>query len=348
MSNIQASASLGRNQRVLLDSRPEGIPQAHHFRLDDVPVLQPRAGEVLVRNEWLSVEPAMRGWVSGAANYAEPVAVGAVMRSFAAGRVVQSADEQWPVGTPVSGLFGWQQYALLRGKDIQRRIEPEFSDFPLSTSLGVLGINGLTAHHGLLRIGKPLPGQTVVVSTASGAVGSAVGQIAKIKGCRTVGIAGGEIKRHMCLEQFGFDEALDYKSDDFAEQLAYVCKDGVDVYFDNTGGAISDAVLPHLSVGARVVICGTSATPQWNPAPQWPQGARPERHLLVKRASMQGFVIFDHADEAPAARVELAGWVRSGQLRYLEDVLEGLETAPDSIAGLYRGENLGKRLIRLT
>jgi NADPH-dependent curcumin reductase len=347
VSTTQANANLGRNQRVVLASRPEGTPQTHHFRLDEVPVLHPRAGEVLVRNEWLSVEPAMRTWVSAAANYAEPVAVGSVMRSFAAGRVVQSADEHWPVGTPVSGLFGWQEYALLRGKDIQRRIEPEFGDLPLSTSLGVLGINGLTAHHGLLRIGQPRAGQTVVVSTASGAVGSAVGQIAKIKGCRTVGIAGGEIKRFMCLEHFGFDEALDYKADNFAEQLAYVCKDGVDVYFDNTGGAISDAVLPHLSMGARVVICGTTSTAQWNPAPQWPQGPRPERHLLVKRASMQGFVIFDHAEEAPAARAELASWVRSGLLRYVEDVLEGIESAPDAIAGLYRGENLGKRLIRL-
>jgi NADPH-dependent curcumin reductase len=342
------STQPARNRRVLLASRPEGIPQAHHFAIDEVPVLAPRAGEVLVRNDWLSVEPAMRGWVSAVANYSEPVPVGGVMRSFAAGRVAQSADDHWPVGTPVSGLFGWQQYSLVRGKDIQRRIEPELSDLPLSTSLGVLGINGLTAHYGLLRIGEPRPGQTVVVSTAAGSVGSAVGQIAKIKGCRTVGIAGGEIKRHMCLEQFGYDEALDYKADNFEEQLAYVCKDGVDVYFDNTGGAISDAVLTHLSVGARVVICGTASVPQWNPPPQWPQGPRPERHLLVKRARMQGFVIFDHAAEAPAARAELAGWVRSGELNYVEDVLQGLEAAPDAIAGLYRGENLGKRLIRLT
>ena len=331
------------NRQVLLAARPEGIPQASHFRIVESPLPVPGPGQVLVRNHWLSVEPAMRGWVGAVANYSEPVAIGAVMRSFAAGRIVASDDPAWPVGTPVTGLFGWQEYAAVDPSAIQRRIAE--TDLPLSTALGVLGINGVTAHYGLLEIGRPRAGQTVVVSTAAGSVGSAVGQIARLKGCRTVGIAGGEAKRRLCLERFGYDAAIDYKSAGFAERLAEACgAKGVDVYFDNTSGAISDAVLQHLAVGARVAICGTASVSNWSP---WPQGPRVERHLLVRRASMQGFVIFDHPQHEAAARAELAGWVRDGRLAYAEDVLEGIEHAPDAIAGLYRGDNLGKRLIRL-
>lgn len=343
MSKEQTSgAAEAVNRQVLLASRPEGIPQAQHFRIVQVPRPEPGPGEVLVRNRWLAVEPAMRGWVNAAANYSEPVAVGAVMRSIAAGEVVASNAAAWPVGCAVTGMFGWQDYAVVRPEQIHRRVTEV--DLPLSTALGVLGINGLTAHHGLLKIGRPRAGETVVVSTAAGAVGSAVGQIARIQGCRAVGITGGEVKRRQCLDRFGFDAAVDYKAADFAPRLAEACAGGVDVYFDNTGGAISDTVLQHLNVGARIVICGTASVANWQP---WPMGPRVERHLLVKRASMQGFVIFDHVDEAPAALADLAQWVRSGQLRYDEDVLEGIERAPDAIAGLYRGENLGRRLIRL-
>jgi NADPH-dependent curcumin reductase CurA len=331
-----------RNRQVILASRPDGIPQPEHFRVVETPVPAPGAGQVLVRNEWLSVEPAMRGWVSAVANYAEPVAIGAVMRSFAAGRVVSSEDRRFPPGTAVVGMFGWQEWAAVDVSAIQRIVEE--TDLPLSTALGVLGINGVTAHHGLLRIGEPSPGETVVVSTAAGAVGSCVGQIAKIHGCRTVGIAGGETKRRLCAERFGYDVALDYKAPDFAERLAEACQSGVDVYFDNTAGAISDAVLAHLAVGARVVVCGTASVSSWSPPPL---GPRVERHLLVKRARMQGFVIFDHRDEEPAARADLTRWVREGRVRYVDDVLDGIEHAPGAIAGLYRGENLGKRLIRL-
>lgn len=330
------------NRQVLLASRPDGVPQAENFRIVESPMPVPGPGQVLVRNQWLSVEPAMRGWVSAAANYSEPVALGAVMRSFAAGQVVASDDPAWLVGTKVTGLFGWQDYAAVDAAAIQRRVIDD--DLPLSTSLGVLGINGVTAHYGLLQIGQPREGETVVVSTAAGAVGSAVGQIARIKGCRTVGITGGEIKRRLCLERFGFDAVVDYKSPDFAQRLVEACGAGVDVYFDNTAGSISDAVMAQLKVGARVVICGTASVSNWNPAPQ---GPRVERHLLIKRARMQGFVIFDHPECHDAARVDLAGWVRSGQLQYVEEVLDGIEHAPDAIAGLYRGDNLGKRLICL-
>jgi NADPH-dependent curcumin reductase CurA len=330
------------NRQVRLKSRPAGIPQAENFELASEPVPELQPGQILVRNVYLSVEPAMRGWVAAVANYAEPVAIGAVMRSFAAGRVEASRDASVPVGTKVTGLFGWQDYAVVEAAAIERRVDED--DLPLSTALGVMGINGVTAHYGLLEIGQPKPGETVVVSTAAGAVGSCVGQIAKIHGCRTVGIAGGATKRALCVERFGFDAAVDYKAADFDERLAEACAGGVDVYYDNTAGAISDAVMARLSVGARVIVCGTASVASWNPPPQ---GPRVERHLLVKRARMQGFVIFDHADHHAVARRDLAQWLREGRLTYLEDVLEGIEHAPDAIAGLYRGENLGKRLIRI-
>lgn len=330
------------NRQVLLASRPDGVPKAEHFRIAETPIPSLAPGQVLVRNEWLSVEPAMRGWVNAVANYSEPVAIGAVMRSFAAGRIIQSDDPAWPVGTPVTGLFGWQDYVAVTPSTIQRRIDE--TDLPLSTALGVLGINGVTAHYGLLQLGLPKMGDTVVVSTAAGSVGSCVGQIAKLQGCRTVGITGDETKRRLCLDKFGYDVALDYKAADFEKRLGEACAGGVDVYYDSTAGAVSDAVMGHLNIGARVVICGTASVASWNPPPL---GPRVERHLLVKRARMQGFVIFDHPEYYPSARAELAHWLRLGKLQYVEEVLEGIESAPDAIAGLYRGENLGKRLIRL-
>lgn len=330
------------NRQVLLKSRPDGIPQAGHFEIVETPVPVPGPGQVLVRNAWLSVEPAMRGWVSAVANYSDPVAVGAVMRAFAAGHVAASNDPAWPLGTPVTGLFGWQDYAVVDPQAIQRRVDE--IDLPLSTALGVLGINGVTAHYGLLQLGQPKAGETVVVSTAAGAVGSCAGQIARLQGARAVGITGGAVKRELCRERFRFDAAVDYKSADFAERLAQACSKGVDVYFDNTAGPISDAVMTHLNVGARVVICGTASVSAWSPPPQ---GPRVERHLLVKRARMQGFVIFDHPEYHAPARADLAGWLRQDRIRYVEEVLDGIERAPDAIAGLYRGENLGKRLIRL-
>jgi len=330
------------NRQVLLKSRPVGIPQAENFEVVDRPVPQPAEGEVLVRNLYLSVEPAMRGWVSAVANYSEPVALGAVMRSLCTGRVLDSRAAGYQVGDLVTGWFGWQEVACVRPQAIQRKVPA--SGLPVSTSLGVLGLNGLTAYFGLLDIGRPQAGQTVVVSTAAGAVGSCVGQIAKIKGCRTVGIAGGPAKTRLCTEAFGYDVAIDYKADGLDQALAAACPRGVDIYFDNTAGAISDAVLKHLAVGARVVVCGTASVSSWNPPPQ---GPRVERHLLVKRASMQGLLVMDHEARYPAALEELSQWVSAGRLRYREDILEGIEQAPGAIAGLYRGENLGKRLIQL-
>jgi len=330
------------NRQVRLKSRPSGIPQAEHFEIVEAPIPDPADGQVLVRNIYLSVEPAMRGWVSAVANYSEPVALGAVMRSLAVGRVEESRHPDFHPGDYVTGMFGWQDYAAVDGKAIQRKVVR--TGLPISTSLGVLGLNGLTAYFALLEIGQPKPGDTVVVSTAAGAVGSCVGQIAKIKGCRSVGIAGGPDKVRMCREEFRYDSAVDYKAEDFEPALAAACPEGVDVYFDNTAGTISDSVMQRVNVGARVVICGTASIASWDPMPQ---GPRVERHLLVKRARMQGFLVFDYAQRFPEALQELEGWVRAGQVHFREDILDGMEEAPGSIAGLYRGENLGKRLIRI-
>jgi NADPH-dependent curcumin reductase CurA len=331
-----------RNRQVLLKSRPEGIPEARHFELVESACPQPEGRQILVRNLYLSIEPAMRGWVNAVGNYSEPVPLGGVMRSFAVGRVEASGDPDYRPGDIVTGLFGWQEYALVDAAAIQRKVTE--TDLPVSTALGVLGINGVTAHYGLLRIGLPKAGETVAVSTATGAVGSCVGQIARLHGCRTVGVAGGAEKTRLCLETFGFDAAVDYKAPDFAERLAAACAGGIDIYYDNTAGAISDQVHQHLNIGARIVVCGTAAVASWDPPPA---GPRVERHLLVKRARMQGFVIFDHPEYGDPARRDLAQWLREGKLRYLEDVLDGIEQAPGAIAGLYRGENMGKRLIRI-
>ena len=330
------------NRQVVLASRPEGIPQAGHFRIVTSPRPTRGAGQILVQNLFLSVEPAMRGWVNAVGNYAKPVAIDEVMRSFALGRIIESDHPDYPVGAHVTGMFGWQDFAVIEPSAIDHLIHQ--TDLPLSAFLGVLGINGVTTHYGLLKIGEPQAGNTVVVSTGAGSVGSCVGQIARIKGCRTVSITGGETKRRLSLDRFGYDSAVDYKRDDFDAQLAQACPNGIDIYFDNTSGAISDAVMHHLNVGARIIICGTASVANWNPPPL---GPRVERHILVKRARMQGFVILDHLDHYPVARVDLTAWLRQGLIHYEEELLDGIAQAPDAIAGLYRGDNLGKRLIRL-
>jgi len=284
----------------------------------------------------------MRGWIADAGNYADPVPIGGVMKALAVGEIIESNDLAWRVGEIITGWFGWQQVATITRAAILRRVRE--TDLPASLALGVLGINGVSALLGMTLIGEPNPGDTVVVSTAAGSVGSAVGQIARILGCRTIGIAGGPGKVKQCREIFGYDDALDYKNGGLEKAIAKACPNGINIYFDNTAGAISDAVYAHLASGARIVVCGTASVAQWDP---WPTGPRIERRLLVKRARMQGFVVFDHMDRWEAAIDTLAGWVREGRLCYVEDVLDGLEACPDALAGLYRGENFGKRIIRL-
>lgn len=331
------------NRQVRLKTRPVGIPQAEHFEIVEGKVPAADRGQIVVRNRFLSVDPAMRGWVNAAANYSKPVGIGEVMRSFAVGEVVESQHPDFRAGDVVTGMLGWQDYALSDGSHISRKVTEK--DLPMSLALGVLGLNGVTAYWGLLGVGQPKAGETVLVSTASGSVGSAVGQIAKIKGCRAVGIAGGADKVKDCLQLYGYDAAIDHKAEkDLDAAIERACPKGIDVYFDNTSGPISDAVLRHLAVRARVVICGTASQPSWDP---WPVGPRVERHILVKRARMEGFLAFDWEDKYGEAIAQLAQWVREGKLKYQEDVLDGLEQAPGAIAGLYRGDNRGKRLIRL-
>jgi len=331
------------NRQVLLKSRPSGIPQAENFEIVEAPAPQLGERQFLVRNDFLSVEPAMRGWVSAVANYSKPVGLGEVMRAFAAGTVVASKHPGYAEGDKVMGMLGWQHYAVSDGSNVTRKVKE--SDLPLSLSLGVLGLNGITAYFGLLDLGAPKPGDTVVVSTAAGAVGSAVGQIARLNGCRTVGITGGAAKVKLCREEFGYDVAIDYKAGDVGKALRDACPRGVDVYFDNTSGAISDAVIAQLAIGARVIICGTASISSWEP---WPSGPRIERHILVKRARMSGLLIFDYQHRYEEAVARLADWIRAGKLNYREEISDGIESCPGAIAELYRGDNLGKRLIRLS
>jgi len=331
------------NRQVWLKSRPNGIPRSEDFAIRTAPIPAPKEGEFLVRNAYLSVDPAMRGWIADKSTYWPRIEVGDTMRAFAVGEVIESRNPSYPVGDQVMGIFGWQDYAAVRAESVMRKLrEP---DLPMSLSLGVLGLNGLTAYFGLLDVCRPTAGETLVVSTAAGAVGSAVGQIARIKGCRVVGIAGGEEKVRQCMEQFGFHAAIDYKREqDLEGALRQACPTGIDAYFDNTSGAALDAVLRLINVHARIAICGTASFAAWDP---WNTGPRPERHLLVKRATMRGFLTTDFADRYEEAISALASWVRTGQLKYREDIREGIESASGLIETLYRGANSGKLLIRL-
>lgn len=330
------------NRQCRLIARPVGVAQAEHFAIVDGDVVEPAAGEIRVRNLFLSVEPAMRGWIADVGNYSAPVEIDSVMRALTVGEIEVSRHPDYTAGQIVCGWFGWQECATVSASQVVRVVLE--ADLPISLSLGVLGINGVTALLALSKIGEPKSGETVVVSTAAGAVGSAAGQIAKILGCRTVGVAGGPDKVRSCLEDFGYDAAIDYRRGSIDDALAEACPNGVDVYYDNVAGPISDAVYRQLAINSRVIVCGTASIADWS---DWPVGPRVERHLLRQRARMQGFVIFDHMPEYEDAVARLADWVRSGQLAYREDILEGIEACPDALAGLYRGENAGKRLIRL-
>ncbi|MEM7222720.1 MAG: NADP-dependent oxidoreductase [Pseudomonadota bacterium] len=332
----------GVNHRYILRAHGDEGITAELFALEEAPVPEPGPGQCLIKVLWLSVDPAMRGWISTWPNYRDPVALGSVMVGFTVGQVLASRHPDYPVGCFVLGRQGWQEWALSDGSDIDRRLDPDQA--PLTAHLHVLGHTGLTAYLGLMRVGQPMPGETVVVSTAAGAVGSTVGQIAKLKGCRTVGITGAPDKIASCLKDFGYDAALDYKAEpDLPAALGRACPAGIDVYFDNVGGEISDAVMQHLNVGARVVICGTLGILDGETA----LGPRVNRQLLVKRARMEGFLILDHLDHAEAARAELAQWYQAGKLRAREEVVDGLAQAPEALMRLLRGDNRGKMLVRV-
>ena len=331
------------NRQVWLKSRPNGIPQARDFDIREAPVPRIGDGEFLIRNEFLSADPAMRGWITDKSNYWPRIEVGDTMRAFSVGKVVESKNPAYLAGDKVMGIFGWQDYAAVKQAQVMRKVLEW--DLPLSLSLGVMGLNGMTAYFGMNDVLHPKAGETVVVSTAAGGVGSAAGQIARILGCRVVGVTGGAEKVRQCRDEFGYDAVIDYKAtQDLDAAFAESCPDGIDAYFDNTSGAIHDAVLRRINLHARVAICGTASFASWDP---WHEGPRPERHLLVKRATMQGFLTTDFAARYEEAAAALAGWIRAGKLTYREDVHQGIESAPGSIEKLYSGENQGKLVIRL-
>lgn len=331
------------NRRVLLNARPVGVPGAEYFRVETAPVDPLKDGEFLVHNHFLSVDPAMRGWVNDTPNYLPPVPVGDVMRAFSVGEIIRSNHRDYKVGEMVSGLFGWQRYAISDGQNVMRRVtDPDLSP---SLALGILGLNGITAYFGLLDVCNPQAGETVVVSTAAGSVGSCVGQLAKIKGCRTVGIAGGPEKVALCKSEFGYDHAIDYKGTaDLSKEIAESCPDGVNAYFDNTCGPITDAVFEHLALGARITVCGTASIHEWDPLPI---GPRVHRQLMVNRARMTGFLVLDYKDRYKDAVAELADWVRGGQITSREHILNSMDEAPGSLQMLYQGKNTGKLLIKV-
>jgi len=318
------------------------MPKESDLRLVETPVPALRDGEVLLRALYLSVDPYMRGRMNAAKSYAPSVEIGELMVGGGVARVVESKNPGYAVGDVVNLQTGWQEYAVSNGEGL-RKIDTHLA--PVSTALGVLGMPGLTAYFGLLEVCGVNAGETVVVSAAAGAVGSVVGQIAKIKGCRAVGIAGGPEKTRYVIEECGFDAAFDYRStNDYAAAIKELCPQGVDVYFDNVGGPITDGVLANLNVRARIPICGQIS--QANDT-QPSTGPRMWRHLLVARAKVQGFLVFDYAARYGSALEQLAQWVRSGQIKYHEDIVEGFENMPRALIGLFRGENLGKRLVKV-
>jgi len=328
------------NRQIRLRSRPSGMPTPANFEAVDAPMPAPVDGGVLRRTMFLSLDPYMRGRMSDAPSYAAPVAVGDVMCGHTVSEVVESGDPAFRRGDIVAGYDGWQQYAAGPGKDL-RKIDPAAA--PVSTAIGVLGMPGFTAYVGLYDIGQPKAGETVVVSAASGAVGSVVGQLAKIKGCRAVGVAGSDDKCRFVVDELGFDACVNYRTADLRGALAEACPSGADVYFDNVGGAVLAAALRILNRGARIPLCGMIS--EYNATETQPgPNLRP---LLVSRAMIKGFIVSDHYDRFAAFLREVAPLVRDGRIKFREDIVEGLDAAPAALIGLFEGRNFGKLLVRI-
>jgi NADPH-dependent curcumin reductase CurA len=329
------------NRQIRLKSRPNGAPTADNFDAVDAPMpVIAGNGGVLRRTLFLSLDPYMRGRMSDGPSYAAPVAVGDPMCGHTVSEVIESRNPAFAVGDIVAGYDGWQQYAASEGRDL-RKLDPTM---PPSAALSVLGMPGMTAYVGLLDIGQPKPGETVVVSAASGAVGSVVGQLATIKGCRAVGIAGSAEKCRYVVDGLGFDACINYKTEDLKAALRAACPKGVDIYFENVGGAVLEAVLKVLNRGARIPLCGLIA--EYN-ATEHPRGPN-LRPLLVNRAMIKGFIVSDHNDRAPAFLAEVTPLVRDGRIKYREDIVEGLDAAPSAFIGLLQGRNFGKLLVRVS
>ena len=330
------------NRQIQLAARPTGFPREADFKLVELPVPALQDGQCLVRSLYLSVDPYMRGRMSAAKSYAAPVEIGEVMTGGVAGRVAESRNPNFSTGDIVLGQFGWQDYAVTDGKGI-RKIDTRLA--PITAWLGVLGGPGLTAYFGLLDVCAPKAGETVVVSGAAGAVGTIVGQIAKIKGCRVVGIAGRDDKVRYITQELGFDAAFNYKTvDDYRAKLKELCPNGIDVYFDNVGGKITDAVIMLINFKARIAICGQIS--QYNlETPE--MGPRLLSYLIVARAKIEGFLVTDYAPRFMEGLMQMGQWLKEGKLKYREQIVEGLENAPRAFLEMMRGANTGKQLVKI-
>ena len=330
------------NRQITLAAIPAGMPKESDFRLVEHPIPEPGAGEALVRTLFLSVDPYMRGRISGRPSYARPVQPGEVMVGGVVGEVVQSNDPRIGQGDIVEGMLGWQDYAVAPAKSL-RKVDPNIA--PISTALYVLGMPGLTAYFGLLEVARPQPGETVVVSGAAGAVGSLVGQIAKIKRCRAIGIAGTNEKIHYITRDLGFDGGFNYhETEDHGARLKELCPNGIDVYFDNVGGAITDAVMKQINTRARIAVCGQIA--QYNMAKPEP-GLRNFIYLLSKQIRAEGFLVFQFMDRYPEGIAQMSKWISEGKLKYREQIVEGFEKTPAAFIGMLRGDNTGKMLVKV-
>jgi NADPH-dependent curcumin reductase CurA len=329
------------NHQIRLAKRPVGLPKRSDWEFTEQAVPEPHEGQVLVKMLYLSLDPAMRGWMNEGRSYIPPVGIGEVMRAGGVGRVIASRHRGFAPGDHVSGVVGVQEYAVLDGAGLTK-VDPKIA--PLPVFLNTLGMPGMTAYFGLLDVGQPKPGDTVVVSGAAGAVGATVGQIAKIKQSRAVGIAGGSAKCRYLVDELGFDAAIDYKAEDVRERLRAHCPKGVDVYFDNVGGDILDTVLAQLARRARVVLCG--AISQYNNTTPV-KGPSNYLSLLVNRARMEGMIVFDYADRYPEAVRAMAAWIAEGKLKSREDIVAGLETFPETLLKLFSGENFGKLVLKV-
>jgi NADPH-dependent curcumin reductase CurA len=332
----------GTNRQLRLARRPDALVDDSTFELVEEPLPALADGEYLVRNVYLSVDPTQRVWIREEESYLPPVEIGAVMRSGAIGEVVESRNDAYPVGAVVTGLLGWQEYAPCGGPDgMGGSVIP--AGLPLRQMMGVLGATGITAYFGLLEIGRPRPGETVVVSGAAGATGSIAAQIAKIEGARVIGIAGSDEKCAWLTEECGLDAVIHYKTEDVAARLDELCPDGIDVFFDNVGGEILDAVLLQINIGARIVMCG--AISEYNRAES--PGLKNYKELIMQRGRMEGFIILDYLDRFIEAIMELVPWVAAGRIKYAVEVVDGLEHAPDALNRLFSGDHTGKLIVRV-
>ena len=329
------------NRAWTMASRPTGEPVAENFELVESPVSEPEHGEVLIRTIFMSLDPYMRGRMRSGPSYATPLQPGDVMTGEVVARVEKSESSMHSVGDIVRANTGWQEWATVSAHAVNR-VDPSLG--PISTAVGVLGMPGLTAYFGLLEIGQPKSGDTLVVSAASGAVGAVVGQIGKINGCRVIGVAGTDEKCAYVVGELGFDAAVNYKTQDVSAEFGRLCLDGIDVYFDNVGGPVSDAVFENLANGARIAICGQIS--QYN-AVDPPQGPRNLGVLLRTQSKAEGFLVYQFERQHDVGRARLAGWIKDGRLKYREDIIDGFENAPSAFIGLLRGENFGKRLVRV-